>query len=514
MGLGLGFGGEGVKMRGRLGLFMNPTSSVGSTTIIGRTTKLVTLSSAFSSSAGGGSEGGGGDGGGGGRGRGRGASGAPVFNFVSGNADSEDMVPPPAGHGRGHGHGHGHGHGRGNPLPSSPFLPSYNAFVASNPPQQQSGLSRGRGGGAVQQPSEPGIEPESHPKRPIFLKKDEATGATLEADSVVSEPRQLIGEKSLPENILNVLSGSGRGVPQRKPDSEHRIKEENRHLRPKPVGAPPSGAGRGGDRFDKVKGPGASSSASASVRPKISREEAVKKAVGILSRDDGREDGRAERGGGRRRRGGRPKDDSDDDAEDEDDDENALFMGDDADGERLAKDLGPSVMAELTEAFEEMTTDVLPDPVEDEYLEALDTNLKIETEPEYLMGDFETNPDIKEKPPMSLREALEKMKPFLMAYEGIESQEEWEEAMKETMERVPLLKEIVDHYCGPDRVTAKQQHEELERVANTLPASVPNSVKNFTDRAVLSLQSNPGWGFHRKCQFMDKLVLEFSKSCK
>lgn len=52
--------------------------------------------------------------------------------------------------------------------------------------------------------------------------------------------------------------------------------------------------------------------------------------------------------------------------------------------------------------------------------------LQIECEPEYLMGDFESNPDIDEKPPISLRDALEKMKPFLMAYEGIKDQEEWE----------------------------------------------------------------------------------------
>lgn len=58
------------------------------------------------------------------------------------------------------------------------------------------------------------------------------------------------------------------------------------------------------------------------------------------------------------------------------------------------------------------------------------------------------------------------------------------------MERVPLLKKIVDHYSGPDRVTAKKQREELERVAKTLPANVPDSVKQFTDRAVLSLQVN------------------------
>uniref|UniRef100_A0A2N9ECA8 Uncharacterized protein n=1 Tax=Fagus sylvatica TaxID=28930 RepID=A0A2N9ECA8_FAGSY len=79
------------------------------------------------------------------------------------------------------------------------------------------------------------------------------------------------------------------------------------------------------------------------------------------------------------------------------------------------------------------------------------------------------------------------------------------------MDRVPLMKEIVDHYSGPDRVTAKQQQEELERVAKTVPVSAPKSVKQFTDRAVLSLQSNPGWGFDKKCQFMDKLVREVSQ---
>lgn len=52
--------------------------------------------------------------------------------------------------------------------------------------------------------------------------------------------------------------------------------------------------------------------------------------------------------------------------------------------------------------------------------------MQIEFEPEYLMEDFGTNPDIDEKPPIPLRDALEKMKPFLMAYEGIQSQEEWE----------------------------------------------------------------------------------------
>ena len=60
--------------------------------------------------------------------------------------------------------------------------------------------------------------------------------------------------------------------------------------------------------------------------------------------------------------------------------------------------------------------------------------------------------------------------------------------MKQTMERVPLMKEIVDYYSGPDRVTANQQQEELERFTKTVPLSAPKSVKQFADRAVLSLQ--------------------------
>jgi len=64
----------------------------------------------------------------------------------------------------------------------------------------------------------------------------------------------------------------------------------------------------------------------------------------------------------------------------------------------------------------------------------------------------------------------------------------YQEVIEELMQRVPLLKKIVDHYSGPDRVTAKKQQEELERVAKTLPTSAPSSVKEFTNRAVISLQ--------------------------
>lgn len=204
--------------------------------------------------------------------------------------------------------------------------------------------------------------------------------------------------------------------------------------------------------------------------------------------------------------------------EEDDDYDSGLFLGDDddadADGEKLANRVGPDIMNKLVEGFEEMSSNVLPSPNDDTYIDALHTNYMIECEPEYMMGDFESNPDIDEKPPISLRDALEKMKPVLMAYENIQSHEEWEEVIEETMAKVPLMKEIVDYYSGPDRVTAKKQQEELKRVAKTLPESAPDSVKRFTDRAVLSLQSNPGWGFDKKCQFMDKLVWKVSQQYK
>jgi len=172
------------------------------------------------------------------------------------------------------------------------------------------------------------------------------------------------------------------------------------------------------------------------------------------------------------------------------------------------------MMKTLAEEFEDVCEKSLPSTANDAIVDAYDTNMMIECEPEYLMPDFGSNPDIDEKPPMSLRECLEKVKPFIVAYEGIKDQEEWEEAIDEVMTQAPLIKEIVDHYSGPDRVTAKTQNEELDRIAMTIPKSAPDSVKRFADRAALSLKSNPGWGFDKKYQFMDKLVSEASQSYK
>ncbi|KAM5586901.1 translation initiation factor IF-2 [Rosa sericea] len=418
-------------------------------------------------------------GGGGGRGRGRGGPTPPapsLFNYLADqfppqpDSESDPPAPLPAA-----------GHGRGKPLSQPP--PSFASGI-------KPGSSAGRGGsGHVQPPVESREGDDSGlPKKPVFFRREDA-------------------EENLPAGLMTALGGTGRGRPISGPAAQS--VEESRQ-----IGAP----------VEPKREPR---------KPKLTREEAVKQAMGILQqgggegpevdggggRGRGGERGMRGRGGGRGRgRGGRGRREGEGDRRRQGDGDGGiapgLYLGDNADGEKLAKRLGPEVMNQLTEAFEDMSNQVLPSPLDDAYVDALDTNCMIEFEPEYLMGEFNQNPDIDEKPPIPLRDALEKMKPFLMAYEGIQSQEEWEEAMKETMERVPLLKEIVDQYSGPDRVTAKKQQEELERVAKTLPAKVPDSVKQFTDRVVLSLQGNPGWGFHRKCQFMDKLTEKVSKHYK
>ncbi|KAI3466291.1 hypothetical protein Pfo_022954 [Paulownia fortunei] len=449
--------------------------------------------------------------GGGGRGRGR----ATPFQFTADspsdnkpeNTNNDGASPLP----------HGHGRGRGKPLPSSPVLPSFSSFLNndSNAPP----VGRGRGF-IPTKPASPPPHEESElpsPKPPIpnvktpllFVKDEEELYDSPESEAPA------IQEKILPNDIVNVISGAGRGKPIKSPAAQsEKPKSENRHIRPRQQLKSPVAVASDVAAVDK-----------SSPREQLSQEEKVKKAVGILSRGDqegGR--GRAGVGGGRGARGGRGRGRGrgrfggrgrgDDRYEESDDEPGGLYLGDPADEEKLAQKLGPEIMNKLAEGVDEMSSRVLPSPLDDAYVDAFHTNLMIECEPEYLMEEFGTNPDIDEKPPIPLRDALEKMKPFLMAYEGIQSQEEWEEVMEETMKKVPLIKEIVDHYSGPDRVTAKQQQEELERVAKTLPASAPASVKRFTERAVLSLQSNPGWGFDKKCQFMDKLVMEVSQQYK
>ncbi|XP_009363324.2 translation initiation factor IF-2-like [Pyrus x bretschneideri] len=392
----------------------------------------------------------------------------------------------------------GIGHGRGRPLASSQPPSSFSSFVSSVKPNSPAG----RGQPGQVQPGPQARDPmasdtgPSKPATPIFFRRDDGSDPPLPGGGR-GKPMSQPGPELLMKEV-NTLFVAPRG----------KIEKENRYIQARPDQDPAQNkaAPRG---------------------PKLTREEAVAKALGILQKDDaegggsggggsgggGRGRGRGMRGRGRGR--GRGDFRRSDRGKDVDEGKGSgLYLGDNADGEKLAKKLGPENMNKLVEGFEEVSSEVLPSPLDEAFVDAMHTNYMIECEPEFLMGDFSKNPDIDEKPHIPLRDALEKMKPFLMAYEGIKSHEEWEEAVEEVMERVPLLKEIVDHYSGPDRVTAKKQQEELERVAKTLPATVPESVKRFTDRAVLSLQSNPGWGFDRKCQFMDKLVDKVSKHYK
>ncbi|KAK3040989.1 hypothetical protein RJ639_029099 [Escallonia herrerae] len=485
-------------MRRSLGKLPNPA------TLANATKQTFLLSSSSSSSAYSTSSGGGG--------RGRGT---PNFNFVAStlgkpNPDTistEEQEEPPI--------PSGVGHGRGKPLPSTPpILPSFASAprVTSSP---SAGPGRGRGATVPQPQPTPGQEPpqNSGPRKPIFFLREDVPQDSPPHPNISAPKPPLFTNRvrnpedtDLPTSILSALSGAGRGKPV-EPSSGvtvEKVKEQNRHIRPR--------------RKDS----------NASAESDESKSGYKKKVAMLRQGDDGGLDNRGGRGGrgrgfkergrgrgfrggrGRRNVGGRDAEGSDDDNEDD------LVLGDDADGERLANKLGPEKMNQLVEAFDEMSSRVLPSPMDDAFIDAMHTNYMIECEPEYLMEEFGTNPDIDEKPPIPLREALEKMKPFLMAYEGIKDQQEWEDVMKETMEKVPIIKELVDYYSGPDRVTAKRQQKELERVAKTLPQSADVSVKRFADRAVLSLQasSNPGWGFDKKCQFMDKLVWEVSQHYK
>ncbi|KAL5225876.1 hypothetical protein ABZP36_012515 [Zizania latifolia] len=91
---------------------------------------------------------------------------------------------------------------------------------------------------------------------------------------------------------------------------------------------------------------------------------------------------------------------------------------------------------------------------------------------------------------------------------------DYQEAVKDVMARAPHMKELIDLHSGPNVVTAKQQEEELQRVTNTLPENIPSSIKRFTDKTLLSLKNSPGWGFDKKCQFMNKFVREVSEQYK
>ncbi|GJU29334.1 hypothetical protein Tco_1172923 [Tanacetum coccineum] len=67
---------------------------------------------------------------------------------------------------------------------------------------------------------------------------------------------------------------------------------------------------------------------------------------------------------------------------------------------------------------------------------------ELEFEPDYLMADFGSNPDIDKKPPMPLRNALEKLKRFLMAYEIFKAEKNGKRLMHTNVEHTRLLEQL------------------------------------------------------------------------
>ncbi|KAJ8899151.1 hypothetical protein K2173_011779 [Erythroxylum novogranatense] len=340
----------------------------------------------------------------------------------------------------------GRGHGGGTPLPSDNIDAAFSSFISSIKPV----VGRGRGSTSA---------PLSRP-----------TESVPTTTTQFSQPH----ESKLTLSVLSKLNGTGRGKAVKEAAAELKSVEENRHIR------------KGRPRRSAVAEGGGGSD------PKMSREESLERAMSILSRS-----GEDRGGGGEGWRREREEDNEVDD--DDNDDYGGLVLGDNKDGERFADKLGVENMNKLIEGFEEMSNRILPSPMDDASWTPLIPILRLLLFLPYIDEKKEIMP---------IRAVLEKVKPFMMRYEG------FKEAVEEVMKNAPLLKEIVDYYSGPDRITAKSQQEELERVAKTIPASAPSSVKKFTDHAVLSLQSNPGWGFDKKCQFMEKLVKEVNQLYK
>nr|VDD60560.1 unnamed protein product [Brassica oleracea] len=486
-------------MRGAIGRRLsNPSNGFSLASIVKHTPFLVQPTSHFSSSSSSSNDGGAG------RGRGRGGSGSPAAGAGQFGFNREpEKANEPVGQARGSSESQspgGYGHGRGRPIQSDPISPPFSSFV--KPDSLSVGRGRGSLGSDPVSPFSP--EPPRHPAPPqpqqtrFEPAKDGVQGsppfAKLEATKDATSPPP----PGAPNNISNALgSGAGRGKPdtrhiQRSPQRQKRV-QPPKDTTPRPQLSPEEAGRRARSQLSRGEAEGGSGG-------------------GVKGRGGGRGRGRGARGRGRGRGGEGWRDDK----KEEEAEQEALsvFVGDNADGEKFAKKMGDEIMAQLAEGYEDICERALPSTAHDALVDAYDTNLMIECEPEYLMPDFGSNPDIDEKPPMPLRECLEKVKPFIVALEGIKDQEEWEEAIGEAMAEAPHMKEIVDHYSGPDRVTAKKQNEELDRIATTVPQSAPDSVKRFADRVALSLKSNPGWGFDKKYQFMDKLVLEVSQNYK
>ncbi|KAI5066484.1 hypothetical protein GOP47_0019108 [Adiantum capillus-veneris] len=128
-------------------------------------------------------------------------------------------------------------------------------------------------------------------------------------------------------------------------------------------------------------------------------------------------------------------------------------------------------------------------------------------EPEHELGDF-TNPDIEEKPFMPFEEYLEKAKPNIMKTGLIRSEKEWQDMVQETIRHLPYYEAFVERHGGPGRYTAKQENEDLEEIAGTLPSDVGRAAKSFVQRSLTTMKSNPGLNLQQKQWMLASMVMD------
>ncbi|KAG6548438.1 hypothetical protein Mapa_009925 [Marchantia paleacea] len=180
-------------------------------------------------------------------------------------------------------------------------------------------------------------------------------------------------------------------------------------------------------------------------------------------------------------------------------------------GPRSADELSvsePSVEEQLTPAQE---AELLRLDNESTFKENLHRLFLVQFEPEYAMEEFGKNPDIDEPPVLSLEEYLQKLKPmFLREDAELSEEQKWQEAVQASLAHAPQLEKLVEAYAGRGRMTARQQIQKMEAISNKLPTSVPPEVSAFTQRALITLQNNPGLTFKQKERLMNNLVSGFS----
>lgn len=63
-----------------------------------------------------------------------------------------------------------------------------------------------------------------------------------------------------------------------------------------------------------------------------------------------------------------------------------------------------------------------------------------------------------------------------------------QEEVQGVLEKAPHLEKLVELYAGPNRLTARQQNQKLQAIADTLPTHVAPEMTDFMQKALLTLQ--------------------------